>query len=62
VKLRGKLLPYFVLLPLRIAKLIAGDRNLSEIKEDFKLVARKIKEVHPASTTIDDYFLEELLE
>lgn len=61
IEIMGKLLPYFVLLPLRIAKIMAEGKDLSEIKEDFKLVARKIKEVHPTPTTIDDYFLEELL-
>ena len=61
IEVMGKLLPYFVFLPLRIAKIMAENKDISEIKEDFKLVARKIKEVHPTPTTIDDYFLEELL-
>lgn len=61
IEVMGKLLPYFVFLPLRIAKIMAENKDISEIKEDFKIVARKIKEVHPTPTTIDDYFLEELL-
>ncbi|HII60197.1 hypothetical protein [Pyrococcus horikoshii] len=58
----NKLLPYFVLLPARIMKVIFNNKDLSELQEDFKLIARKIKEVHPQPTTVDDYFLEELLE
>ncbi|NJE60961.1 hypothetical protein E3E51_04250 [Thermococcus sp. 21S7] len=58
----GELSPYFLLLMLRLLKLLQNGKSLTELLEDIKIVAGKIREVHPTPSAVDDYFLDELLE
>ncbi|QDA31209.1 hypothetical protein FH039_05795 [Thermococcus indicus] len=58
----SELSSYFLLLMLRLLKLLQNRKSLTELLEDIKIVAGKIREVHPTPSAVDDYFLDELLE
>ncbi|WP_054839991.1 hypothetical protein [Thermococcus sp. JCM 11816] len=57
-----ELIGYFLLLLLRVLKIVEEERDLAELEKDFKIVAEKIKSLNPEPRTIDDYFIDELLE
>ena len=47
---------------LRLIKIIEEGRDIAELKDDFKVVVRKIKSVIQEPKALDDYFIDELLE
>ena len=62
IKVAKELIGYFLILMLRLIKIIEEGRDIAELKDDFKVVARKIKSIIQEPKTLDDYFIEELLE
>jgi len=57
-----ELIGYSLILMLRLIKIIEEGRDIAELKDDFKVVVGKIKSVIQEPKTLDDYFIEELLE
>jgi len=57
-----ELIGYYLILLLRVIKIIEKNRNISELKDDFKVVVRKIKSIIQEIKALDDYFIDELLE
>ncbi len=62
LKTMEELIGYFLLLLLRVLKLVEEKRGIAELEKDFKIVAEKIKSLNPDPRAIDDYFIDELLE
>ncbi|MDI3475333.1 MAG: hypothetical protein PWQ79_642 [Thermococcaceae archaeon] len=57
-----ELIGYFLLLLLRVLKIVEEKRDIAELEKDFKIIAEKIKSLNPEPRAIDDYFIDELLE
>ncbi|MBW9221029.1 hypothetical protein KKP91_02325 [Methanothermococcus sp. SCGC AD-155-M21] len=57
-----ELIGYYLILLLRVIKIIEKNRNISELKDDFKVVDGKIKSIIQEIKALDDYFIDELLE
>jgi len=62
IEMAKELIGYSFILMLRAIKIIKEDRDIAELKDDFKVVVRKIKSVIQEPKALDDYFIEELLE
>ncbi|AXI25734.1 hypothetical protein CFE53_06215 [Methanofervidicoccus sp. A16] len=57
-----ELIGYCYILMIRFIKIVIENRDIAELKDDFKVVARKIKSVIQEPEALDDYFIKELLE
>ena len=62
IEMMDELIGYSFILMLRAIKIIKEDRDIAELKDDFKVVVRKIKSVIQEPKALDDYFIDELLE
>ena len=57
-----ELIGYCYILMIRFIKIVIENSDIAELKDDFKVVVRKIKSVIQEPKALDDYFIEELLE